>query len=287
MAIDLTDFSEAYLFNETVGTLAAIGENGDDIPVVAAVTPRTGAGFFAVEDPVGVFRSRGFLAAVGDASPRHFKQPFVASDAFDIRGAVSCTIAQWSNRKAGAGAANEGSNIFTIHNPAAANGQAIFHIDEHQTFGANPSPAFFMLDGITPFNFKAVQANPALSVIAGTWNFFAGGYDAGSNTIFNFWGRQTGESYYATAAGFAAGFGYTGAAGCEVGIGQFAAGPGGITEVLMDQMMWWGGRALSQTDLDFLWNNHAGRALTDLTGPGPGGVGEDDNFITINKLIRR
>lgn len=255
--IDLTDYTEAWRANEASGNL--LGINGDDIPVVGSVGSVVGH----IEDPPGSLLGRGLLRPIGDAGvDAYFARAFAASDIFDIRGQVSCTMAMWFFLPA---TNTDGPTGFTIHNPANANGQALQLVNNHFTVGVNPAPLFLMLDGLSAFNALIVQATDAVSPPADTWQFNAGGYDAARNKIFHFWGRAAGESYYAEADGFAAGFGYTGAAGCQNSFGQYE-GPGGGTNIAqrIDQSIWWKGRALNQAELNFLWNNHAGRALDDL-----------------------
>lgn len=262
--IDLNDYTEAWRCDETSSSAALTGVNGIDIPI-SSLTVGVGTDGH-IDDPAGTTRSRGNTSPIGDAAQQFFETPFVASGPFDIRGQVSCTIAMWFRLSS----TNTGGPYgFSIHNPAAANGQALWLLSNHYTLGANPAPAMFMLDGLTAFNFKAIQATDAVSPPedSATWQFNVGGYDAARNKVFHFWGRGAGERYYAEIDGFAAGFGFTGAAGCDVGFAQFNDGNGTIREQKLDQCMWWKGRALSLQDLDFLWNNHVGRPLNDLRDP--------------------
>lgn len=253
--VDLTDYTEAWRCNETAGPL--VGVNGTDIPEVNTVPDEASGG--AVEDPPGNTAFRKQLIPIGVGSPvHHFRKAFSAGDIFDIRGKVSCTMALWVQLGDPAY-----PFAFSIHgerlNPGGANGQA-FWLTVHDS---NNSPRFFMLDGLSAFNSKDVHANSSVAVLpVPAWQFIAGGYDAARNKVFCAWGRQAGEFYYDEADGFAAGFGYDGT-GTETGFGQFVTAGGG-GPLNLDHAIWWKGRAVSQEGLNFLWNDHSGRALSDL-----------------------
>lgn len=259
--VDLADYSEAFKCNELAAATGLQGVYGETIPNAGASNVGVGTDGH-VEDPAGIFGNREYLAPIGDAGTRYFSKAFVASSVWDIRGAVSCTMAYWFKLRS---TTNGGPFGFSIHNPSNANGQALWLLSRHMTFGANPAPIMFMLDGLSAFNFKTAQASAAVSPPLNTWQFNAGGYDAARNKVFHFWGRAAGEYYYTEADGFAAGFGFTGAAGCTVGFGQFNDGNGSIREQKLDHAIWWKGRALTESDLVFLWNDHVGRALDNLT----------------------
>lgn len=198
---------------------------------------------------------------------RHFKQAFSAGNAWDIRGAVSCTMAAWFN------AVNAGqSHVFSIDDAAGANaaGQALVMVLRETNTGVNPGPWVFMGDGLTRFVGASFKVNDAVAIFTGVLQFFAGGYDAVRNKLFGFWGKAPGESYYREVDGVVGGFGYVGT-NTETLVGKFNGEPG-TAEMLIDHALWFKGRALTERELGIVWNNHQAINFDALSG------GDEDGY---------
>ncbi len=254
---DLTDYTEAWLMN-AADTQTEPGVIAVDFSQTNGLDSLVGH----VEDPASSFLSRGYVSPVGGTTGDVWLfHNNATSDIFDVRGATSMTVAGWCRLKADA---TGDPHFLSTHGVSSADEQAFETLMIHNTLGANPSPSFDMEDGLSAFNRLNVQANDQVTMAVDVWQFVAGGWNSVTNKIFNFWGRAVGEHYYKEADGFAAGFGYDGTS--ETYIGKFtASGGNGISaQAAMDQTMWWNGRALTEDDLVFLWNDHAGRALNNL-----------------------
>lgn len=209
----------------------------------------------------------GATGIIGDArgtcksGDRHFETVYVADNAWDIRGATSCTMAGWFQ------ATNtEQSHVFSIDDRDGANaaGQAFVMVLRETNTGVNPGPWVFMGDGATRFVGASFKVNDAVSISTSTWQFFAGGYNATTNKLFGFWGKSAGVSYYKEATGVVGGFGYVGTNTSTL-FGKFN-GEAGTAEMLVDHCLWWNGRALTEEELGIVWNNHAAISFNELSG---------------------
>lgn len=263
---NISAFTEGWKCNEASGAL--LGENGYD-------WNKTGSGALGsktghVEDPATSILARGAIEPLGGASNnRYFVKAGAVGDIWDVRGSVSCTFAVWFKPYA---SNTLGTNVFNFYEVTDASVQAMAMPSNHPTAGANEAPLVTMFDGLTAFNGVSVQATDTVAIIKDTWNFQAGGYDAARNKLFHFWGRQAGQYFYDEVDSFAAGFGYSAsfpvAAGRYISSAPFS--PGSNQKVDIDQILWYNGRALTEDELVFLWNNHSGRAFDDLnTSPIP------------------
>ena len=213
------------------------------------------------------FYARGDVDPLG-AGTSYFAKGFVAFDAFDIRGKVSCCVAGWFYIPSGI---IGNVNFFDIHgeklNPGGANGQA-FITQLLAAGGPTTSPNTFLEDGVTPFSGPSVKADiTGIAVVRDTWQFMAGGYDSDRNVGFCFWGRGPGDFHYAeVAAGSvfkAAGFGYTGV-GTEASFGEYMFPTPQPNAARFDQTVWFAGTPVPKTFIPrlpwirALWNDGVG-----------------------------
>lgn len=255
MIIDVSDYTELWKCNEASGAL--LGVNGYNW---AQSGPTLDSVVGQVEDPVSSILGRGDLQPIGGTSAEIYLYDSTAGDGdlWDVQGAVSCTFAGWLKLQT---AMTHGYWYGSLYEIAAANKQA-FRMAPWSAM----NPIFRMFDGISSFNEKTVRANGAETMDTNVWQFVGYGYDAATNKIFCFWGKDVGEYYYNTADGFAAGFGYSVQTGAHLSRFLDGAGQGINQKNYCDQLFWWQGRALTEAELEFLWNDHAGRAADDLIG---------------------
>lgn len=212
-----------------------------------------------IGDARGIIRS--------GASNAHLRAAYVASGPWDVRGLTSITMAGWFKVLN-----TEQQHVFLLDDPAGTNGarQAFNMILRETNTGGNAAPWLYMHDGsasrfVGGVSLKVEDTLASISI--GVWYFFAGGYDAIRNKLFGFWGVQAGESYYKEVDGLVAGFGYAGT-GSEAMIGKFNGEPGDA-DMHVDHLLWWNGRALSESNLAIVWNDHVGidfNALSGVTG---------------------
>lgn len=261
---DLTDRTAQFPADEGgIGILTDTSGNGAFLEGNLGV-PNGIAGHVSDTSDTGL--SRGLLRS----ADRHFQEGVTSPDLpWDIRvtgtpgGLVSATWAGWvwlDNAEQG--------YFFSIHNPASAAGQAFILIPRETNSGGTASPYFAMADGLVSFNWRSVKATALDTIPLQTWQFVAGGWDADTNTIFSFWGKEPGLHYYNTAAGFAAGFQHTETNRAKVG---FWNGEAGQARMYVDHMLWWKGRALTEAELELVWSNNVGldfNALSGFTGAG-------------------
>lgn len=217
---------------------------------------------------------------------KHFRQAYVASGPWDIRGLTSCTMAGWFKQ-----INDEQSHVVHLDDPAGTNGtrQALVMVLRETNSGGNAAPWLYMHGGsasrfVGGQAMKVEAAGP--SVALNVWYFFAGGYDAIRNKLFGFWGVQAGQHFYKEVDGLVAGFGYAGT-GSEAMMGKFNGSGIDIAEMHVDHVLWFNGRALSELELRAVWNDHVGIDFSQLTGQLPNGVDEGKNFIVVNSLLRR
>ncbi len=271
---NLQTFTDMWKFNETAD-VALSGVNGTSIPIFSATIGHSLTGH--VEDPSGDFKARGDVDPLG-AGTGYWAKGFVASDAFDIRGKVSCCWAGWFYVPSGI---TGNVNFLTIHgeklNPGGASGQALI-TQLLAAGGGATSPNTFLEDGITPFSGPGIKADSTgLTVPRDTWQFMASGWDAVRNKAFCFWGRGPGDYHYSEVDGgvvFAAtGFGYVGT-GTEAGIGEYMFPTPQANAARFDQSVWFKGAAIAQTEIPRLpsirdlWNHHVGTPQANMNFAG-------------------
>lgn len=246
MGYDLTDRTAQFAAEGATGTALVDGHNSNDL-----------------EDNLSV--PGGATGIIGDArgsvksGDRHFRKAFSAGNAWDIRGAVSCTMAAWFKPLN-----LEQQHSFSIDDAAGANaaGQAFVMIARETNSGGNAGPWVFMGDGLTRWAGASLKPKDTVTLTINAWNFFAGGYDAARNKLFGAWGRAEGEFYYKEVTGVVGGFGYVGT-NTETLVGKFN-GEAGTAESLIDHALWFNGRALDERNLRIVWNNHAGLSFDRL-----------------------
>jgi hypothetical protein len=187
-----------------------------------------------------------------------FSKAFSAGNEYDIRGQTDCTFTGWIKLHN-----VEQPAFFSIHDAILASGQALF-IDGRSTAPTQPGPRVIMHDGISVGAGVALFINDAVAIAQEVWQFIAGGYDATRNKLFGYWGRAIGESFYNEVDGVAAGFGYSGVSS-DTALG-FWNSEAGLANISIDHILWWNGRALTEAELDIIWNNHVGINFATLSG---------------------
>ncbi len=221
----------------------------------------------------------GITGIIGDgrgdlrSGSEHFTLNFSAGDAWDIRGVTSCTWAGWVKVLN-----TEQPYFFSIHDPASESRQALSLI-VRSLVDTTPGPLVQMADGITSFNTKDVKVNAAVTLQLDVWQFIAGGYDAVRNKVFGAWGVAPGEFYYNETDGFAAGFGYSGS-GAVTRVGHWNA-EAGTAEIHIDHSMWFKGRALTQSELAIVWNNHQALPFDQLILRDPGVLNFREPYVVV------
>ena len=258
VAIDLTDFDVGYKCD---GTSALIDEasnvNMPEVGTMAEVTGIVGSDL----------KARGFSTPIGaPGADAFFDVAFSAGNAFDIRGVTSISAAMWVFINPAHTAAQPW--LFANHSVADPDGQSIagFAIDTlHGPGGGVGAPSVSMYDGLVNNSVINVNVSPNLGLSKGAWHFVAYGWDSVRNKLWIYWGRDAKSNFYNEKDGFAAGFGYVGAPQ-TASLLKFQDNFGGNTSSLIDHFMWWNGRSLTKTELDFLHNRHLGRNFNDLTG---------------------
>lgn len=264
---DLTNYTEAWKMNAVAGAAEPGVKSVYNWSSTGAAGGLGSSNNGHIEDPAGNNKSRGLSEGIGGVSNDRYMHSgtTVQGDIWDIRGATSCTFVGWFFVPSGQA---EEPMWFTLHEATTAPFQALWSWCNHPTFGATPSPMCGMLDGVNAFNSLFLQANDALPTLLDVWQFQAFGWNSATNVLFHFWGRAIGEHYYAETPGFAGGFGYN-AINANAAMGRFIAAPPGDgqdSQMYSDQNVWWNGRALTENDLLYMWNNHAGRTFSDLVG---------------------
>ncbi len=256
MGIDLRDFTLGYRCNEASGDLLEIN-GGLTWPVIVGVG--SAAGIIGSDQ-----LSRGLTTSLSN----YFDVAFSAGNAFDIRGLTSCTFTGWINIPL----ANAGGEPWLFGNHAVndPDGQALAIFTREEITGGPGggvgAPGISMYDGLTNNNIVFVSASGTLDLLPDVWHFIAGGWDAVRNKVFIFWGRDASSEFYNEADGFAAGFGYVGAPQ-TASILRYRQ-QSTTARSLIDHVMWWKGRALSQDELSFLHNSHLGRDFGNLVDDG-------------------
>jgi hypothetical protein len=261
MGYDMTDRTAQFSAEESTGTELTDGFNSNDLEDNLSVP----GGFGGI-----IGNARGTVKS-GD---RHFRKAYAADNAWDIRGLTSCTWAAWyyiTNAKQ--------HHLFSIDDAAGANaeGQALILVPR-ETNTPPEGPWCFMGGGVTRWVGASLKIATA-TVTLNSWQFFACGFDAQRVKLFGAWGRSAGEFYYNETDGLAGGFGYDGT-NTETMIGKFN-GEAGIAESYVAHGIWFNGRALKESDLRILWNDHAALPFDQLRG------GDDEDFITHRKLVHR
>lgn len=251
MGIDLRDFSLGYRCNESSGDLLEI--NGG-LTLTEVLTMGTAAGIVGSD-----LLSRGPSTSLST----FFQTAFSAGNAFDIRGLTSCTFTGWINIPA----ANADGEpwVFSNHAVNDPDGQSLVIFTREESSGPGGgagAPGISMYDGITNNNIVFVSVSGTLDLLPDVWHFIAGGWDAVRNKVFIFWGRDATSEFYNEADGFIDGFGYVGAPQ----FAQILAQRTGVaaSRSLIDHVMWWKGRALTELELSFLHNSHKARGFNNL-----------------------
>lgn len=268
--IDLSDYTEAWLLQEYSGGPDddAVGELGYDIPRFSGPLFTPVAGHVQEDNtgdggPAGK-RCRGWFQGITPTTDSAwFVRVPTPSDILDIQGHTSWAFTGWIRVRSG----ETGEPWFAGNldpNTGLASDQAWRILPHHSSFG-DGVPAIQFLDGISAWNNTILTPTEAMGVDFpyGEWQFLACGYDGVRKKVWIFWGRDVGESYYNETDGYPAGFGYDGTG--EFWIGKYNnAGGGNNGEFASQQCLWWQNRVVTQADLEFLWNDHVGRAANDL-----------------------
>lgn len=251
MGINLADFTLGYRCNEASGSLLEI-RGGLSLPVIGSMGTAA-----------GIIGSDKLARGLSTSETNYFDLAFSAGNAFDIRGVVSITFTGWIKIPS----ANAGGEpwVFSNHAVGDAAGQAIALFARAESVGPGGgvgAPAVSMYDGITNNNTRSAITSITLDLLPDVWHFIACGWDSVRNKVFCFWGRDSSSEFYDEVDGFAAGFGYSGAPQ-TASILRYRDGAA-ATRSLIDHVMWWKGRALTETELSFLHNGHLGRGFNDL-----------------------
>jgi hypothetical protein len=266
MAFPYDDFTRGYEFEEVSGGAVAAEFNsapGGDMP-----------NFNSLPSITGKFdNARGPLKSTGHTTPAYYTRSTLSDSGWDIRGDVSMSATCWVKVPDNSDGA---PIVLSIHDPSTENGQAFQVYAYHSTTGQG-GPGFIMWDGVTIFTGSVLipaSSNPA--PINNTWYFIGVSRDKDSNLINLFYGRAAGESYFSSQADVNAGFGYSGVglgAGEGVHIGRYdGLAQDSLSNV--DQLLFWNGRALTETDFENIWQNGTGIATADLAvDPGAAGAG--------------
>jgi hypothetical protein len=279
MGFPYDDFTRGFEFEEASA--------GADAAEVNSVPGADFPNFNSIPSITGKFsNARGPLKATGHASPAWFTRSTLSDAGWDIRGDVSMAVSFWVKVPD----PSDGAPFaVSIHDPSTEEGQA-FILHPYHTSNGNSVPTFLMLDGVTSFNAKQTFHATAPVVPTNAWYYVGASYDKVSDEIRLFYGRQVGESYYSTTAGFAGGFGYDGTglgAGEGVHIGRYD----GLSQdslINIDQLLFWNDRALDETDFDNIWNGGSGIATADLdTDPNPGSTDGVDAESIHYRFLRR
>lgn len=258
----LENYTEAFPCDETGGTDALVGVygyswshgGGGDVDSQTGKVPDTTPLARGPYEPIGAITGNRY----------HRETSAGIDDIFDIRGVTSFTLTQWVKRYAGN---SLGTTLGSMYDVSSASRQAF---TGRTRTNAQNSPSLFMMDGVTAFAGVQVYPNILLAMPDDEWQFFSYGYDAVRNKIFAGWGRGAGDWQYNEEDGLAAGFLYSLAPSLHMGY-LIPASPftnGSDQRVDVDQVVWYQGQALTEDDLQFIWNNHDARLLSAIS---PGG----------------
>lgn len=179
----------------------------------------------------------------------------VIGDHFDISGSTSFSMICWARMDT---ALDNFPQIFGIFDSTPA-GEQFLQLDL-AAVGGNPIvPRFRMYDGLSLDNSIDLVAHATVPFRLERWQMLGIAYDAATDEMRLFWGREPYEQYYVTTTGFSA-FGAASAT-TPIAFGKF----GGASDRLgIDHASWWNGRAFTEGDFYDHWRNYHGLAFSDF-----------------------
>lgn len=186
-------------------------------------------------------------------------------DHFDISGLTSWSMIVWARMDT---ALDNFPQVFGIFDTSPA-GEQFFSLTLEAS-GVNPIvPVFNMYDGLSLDNKIALVADPRVPFRLERWQMLGLAFDAVTQEMRLFWGREPHEAYYVTTTGFAAGFGAA-SSSTPVAFGKFG---GASNRLGIDHFSWTKGRAYSEGDFYEHWRNYHGLAFSnfDATPEPPSG----------------
>ena len=176
-------------------------------------------------------------------------------DHFDISGSTSFSAIMWVRMDT---ALDNFPQIFGIFDSTPA-GEQFLQLDL-AAVGVNPIvPRFRMYDGLSLDNSIDLVAHATVPFRLERWQMLGIAYDAATDQMRLFWGREAFESYYVTTTGFSA-FG-SASSTTPVAFGKF----GGASDRLgIDHFSWTKGRAYTEGDFNEHWRNYHGLAFSNF-----------------------
>ena len=176
-------------------------------------------------------------------------------DHFDISGSTSFSAIVWARMDT---ALDNFPQIFGIFDSSPA-GEQFLQLDL-AAVGSNPIvPRFRMYDGLSLNNSIDLVAHATVPFRLERWQMLGIAYDAATDEMRLFWGREQHEQYYVTTTGFSA-FG-SASATTPVAFGKFG---GSSSRLGIDHFSWWKGRALTEGDFHEHWRNYHGLAFSNF-----------------------
>lgn len=187
-------------------------------------------------------------------------------DHFDISGSTSFSAIMWARMDT---ALDDSPQVFGIWDSTPAGEQ--FLTVTLEASGGNPIvPIFRMYDGSVLDNNVELVAHPSVPWRIERWQMIGIAYDAATDQMRLFWGREQYEQYYVTTTGFSA-FG-SASASTPIAFGKFG-GPNNRLGV--DHFSWWKGRAFTEGDFWEHWRDYHGLAFSNFdASPVPPPLGE-------------
>ena len=206
----------------------------------------------------------------GLGNTQRLERTTAIGDHFDISGSTSFSAIMWARMDT---ALDNFPNIFGIWDTSPAGEQ--FLTLGLEASGVNPIvPVFRMYDGSVLNNNIALVADPRVPWRLERWQMLGIAYDAATDQMRLFWGREQWEQYYVTTTGFSA-FG-SASATTPVAFGKFG---GSSSRLGIDHFSWWKGRAFTEGDFYEHWRNYHGLAHSNFDAtPEPPAIGEAFDF---------